>query len=465
MATSAPARDRALIQRLDAYLATPGYVALVMALALISNIFSAELPVYTLYALVAVFIFVHGKDIAGLIPILVGGYISPSVANNPGKNADSVFTGFGGIYIGILAGLMAAACIYRIIRDRKQFRGKKLRLLSGLLILSATYLLGGIGIPTYWETLPNNLLFVALQIGALCVPYVLLCCLVDWTRVRRDYFAWVGFFMGGVLLCQLLWIYLSAEVVIAGVINRANIYTGWGIHNNIGAMLAMSIPFAFYLATKYHKGWLGTVIGSLFFLGTILSCSRNAMLTGAAIYFMGIVLMLYYANNRRGNTIAAMVCICVAAVVVIFFNQQLIRLFSDIIAIGFDPNSRDSLYTKGMKLFYEYPIFGGSFFSPSYKSWGWSTVEAFSSFFPPRWHNTFVQMLASCGVVGMAGYLFHRVQTYRLVFHNHNKEKTFIGCAVLALLVCSLFDCHFFNVGPTLFYSAALAFGEHCHDK
>ena len=30
------------------------------------------------------------------------------------------------------------------------------------------------------------------------------------------------------------------------------------------------------------------------------------------------------------------------------------------------------------------------------------------------------------------------------------------------LLLCSLLDCHFFNIGPTLFYSMALAFGEHC---
>ena len=33
-------------------------------------------------------------------------------------------------------------------------------------------------------------------------------------------------------------------------------------------------------------------------------------------------------------------------------------------------------------------------------------------------------------------------------------------CSVLALVVCSLFDCHFFNIGPTIFYAMALAFAE-----
>ena len=69
-------------------------------------------------------------------------------------------------------------------------------------------------------------------------------------------------------------------------------------------------------------------------------------------------------------------------------------------------------------------------------------------------------MLASCGIVGMGAYLIHRLQTYRLILRNRSTEKTFIGLAVLALLICSLFDCHFFNVGPGLFYSMALAFAE-----
>ena len=32
--------------------------------------------------------------------------------------------------------------------------------------------------------------------------------------------------------------------------------------------------------------------------------------------------------------------------------------------------------------------------------------------------------------------------------------------SVMILLLCSLLDCHFFNVGPTLFYSVTLAFLE-----
>ena len=32
----------------------------------------------------------------------------------------------------------------------------------------------------------------------------------------------------------------------------------------------------------------------------------------------------------------------------------------------------------------------------------------------------------------------------------------------IVLLVCSLLDCHFFNLGPVLLYSMGLAFAENC---
>jgi len=81
-------------------------------------------------------------------------------------------------------------------------------------------------------------------------------------------------------------------------------------------------------------------------------------------------------------------------------------------------------------------------------------------FFPPRWHNTVIQILASCGIVGFAAYSFHRLQTLYLFFHRFQGKKTFALISMLTLLVTSMVDCHFFNVGPVLIYSAILAFVE-----
>lgn len=443
---------------------TPIYVAAVVLLAGLSNVFSLELPVYTIFALLFAYVSIFGADLQPLIPVIICCYISPSVANNPGRNEQSVFSACG-VYMGILAGIIFVSVFYWIIRNRKTFFSNKYRFLGGLLLLSAAYLISGIGSANYGENVGKNIVFALLQSAALILPYLVIAGGINWAAARKDYFAWTGFCVGSLLVMQVLWIYCSTPVIVDGVIDRNIIYTGWGMYNNIGSLLAMMIPFPFYLATKYHKGWIGTVIGSSFLVGVLLTCSRASILCGIGIYFACVILMLYYANNRRANTLALITFGGIVSLILLIFNKPLLHLFSSLLDIGLDPSSRDMIYAKGMKLFAKYPILGGSFFSTEYTAWGWSTAENFASFFPPRWHNTFVQLLASCGLVGAGAYLVHRVQTVILLLKKQNKERNFIACSVLVLLACSLFDCHFFNIGPVLFYAMALGFAENCRES
>ncbi len=450
------------IQQNKHFFEMPQYIMFVMVLAAISSMFSMELVVYGIYTALVVYTCLFGADLLPLIPIIIACYVAPSTGNNPGRTEESVFfAGHGGTVILVYGAVIVAAVIYRVIRDRKQFLSRKYSLLSGMLILTAAYLLSGIGSDAYPENIWPNVRFALVQGCALVVPYFLIAGGVKWKNVRNDYFAWVGFCLGGLLLLQIGWVYYTGGVVVDGVIQRTRIYTGWGMHNNIGSLLAMMIPFAFYLATKYRRGWIGTVVGSVFLVGVLLTCSRGSILMAVVIYLACVLLMLHYAKNRRNNFIALVTVAGVLVLVAIVFHKQIVQLFSDLLAKGTDPSTRNVIYWEGWKLFLQKPVFGSSFFSPGYAPWEWS-VTAFTGFLPPRWHNTVVQLLASCGAVGMAAYSFHRIQTLRFFLKKQTKEKTFIGCSVLVLLCCSLVDCHFFNIGPVLFYSMGLAFAEHC---
>lgn len=46
------------------------------------------------------------------------------------------------------------------------------------------------------------------------------------------------------------------------------------------------------------------------------------------------------------------------------------------------------------------------------------------------------------------------------MFRRPTPRKTFLGLCVLALLLTSFVDCHFFNFGPVIIYSALLLFIE-----
>ena len=444
--------------QVNTFLSSPGYIFCILALASLGNMFSLELPVYILYTLLCVYICIWGEDLRGLMPIIPACYITPAVSSNPGRNEAGVFSGVSGICILICGICIALGLVYYCIRNRKALFATKRRLLSGMLVLAGAYLLGGIG---SGADLKKNLPFALAQGAALILPYFLFTGGIRWKHLRKDYLAWTFFCTGGALVAEILWIYLSGTVIVDGVINRDFIYTGWGIHNNIGFLLAMMIPSAFRLAANYRRGWIGTVVGSVFLIFVFLTCSRSSILGGCLVYALCVIFMLHFAKNRRHNTIALVTVLGAAALTILLFGDDLYHLFSGLLQIGMDPSNRDWIYAEGIGLFAQKPIFGNSFFSPGFQPWDWATLESFSQLFPPRWHNTIVQLLASCGITGLVCYGFHRIQTIRLFFSVIRKETHFYGCSALALVVCSLFDCHFFNIAPVLLYSIVLAATEY----
>lgn len=456
-------RQKHWIQRLNWFLASPYYIMLVVLAAAASNLFALELPVYTLYVLVVVYTCFLGRDLLPMIPLVICSYLAPSLANNPGKNQATIFSpGSGGEYMLVLAAVVVLSLVIHVLLHAKTFFTRKRRLLSGILALCAAYLLSGLLSPAHPSLTWKNLCFASLQGVALLIPYYLISGGVRWGKNRKDYFCWTGFGVGCLLVCQILWIYLTQDLTEFGVIVRERIYTGWGMHNNLGGMLAMMIPFAFYLASRYHRGWIGTVAGSIFLLGVFLTCSRGSIIMACGIYGICIFMLLRTAINRKGNTVALVTVLVVAAAVILLFRSQLAKLFWNLISIGVNPSYRDVTWREGLKQFLKYPIFGGSFYPIDFSPWDFSTIDSFSGFFPPRWHNTLIQLLASTGAVGMLAYLFHRYQTLRLLIGEINREKAFIGASLLVLLGTSLLDCHFFNIGPVLFYSMGLAFAEKC---
>ena len=456
-----PSGKGSVTDRINGFLTTPWYIGIIMLLTALSNILGLELVVYTLFVAVVVYLCIWGEDLLPLLPIFIGCYIAPSKQNNPGRSESSVFLGgFGGIWLICLAAIVAVCLLYRVIRNRKEIFRLRRKLLPSILVLTVTYFTAGIGSNGYLDNAGGSLLFAAANAAALLLPYLLLS--NSFAKAdRKDYMAWTGFFIGCALLCEILFIYLSAPVIRDGAIERKNIYTGWGMYNNIGAMLAMMIPFPFYLAIRYRRGWLGTLVASVFLIGVLFTCSRASILCGGAVYFLCMVLVLYYTGNPRANAIALLTVIGGSFILLTMFSRQLLSLFQPLLDQGLDPSNRDKIYADGLKLFSRYPVFGGSFFSTEFKPWGWSTVKEFTQFLPPRWHNTFVQLLASCGIVGVVAYLIHRLQTVLFLLRYRTPEKIFTYASLLVLLACSLFDCHFFNIGPVLFYSAALAFAEY----
>lgn len=454
-------RGRLTKQNIDAFLASPRFFLPVMVLTALSNMFSMELAVYTVLVSLAIYVCLWGQDLLPLMPLVVGCYLAPSSANNPGKVAGSVFSfAGGGIWLCILAVAVAAAMVWRLIRDRKTFFSAPRRLLPGILILCVGYLLSGIGSAGYFSRMFSNLLFALMQCACLLIPYYLFSGGVRWQKVRKDYFAWLGVAVACLLAWEVIWIYLTQGVITDGVIDRGRIHTGWGMYNNIGAMLMIMLPFSFYLAARAGKHWIAPLVGAGHVLAVVLTCSRNSILVALGLYVLCVLWGGMRATDRKKyvKTVLWLAGGCLA--VCLIFIKPLLAAFQQIINQGLNLSHRDTIFEEGLKLFGEAPIFGVSFFSPGYQPWDWSTLESFTGLIPPRWHNTYVQLLASGGLVAMGAYIYHRVQSAKLFLKQRSMEKTAIALSLGALCFSSIFDCHFFNMGPVLFYSMGLAFAE-----
>lgn len=448
-----------LRDKTDEFLHGLKYILLIILLTALSFVLGGELVLYTLFAALAVYVLVWGEDLLPLMPVVICAYIAPSARNNPGRNETSVFHGAAGGYLLILGGLIVLALIFRLIRSRRAFFTGKKQLLSGLLILSGTYLLSGIGSAGYSQLAVKNLLFALLQALSVLLPYWLFAGGVDWKRSRHDYLAWLGTGTGLLLLFQILWIYLAGNVITGGIIDRNRIYTGWGMYNNMGTMLAMMIPFVFYLAFTYRKGWLGILVGAAFLMGVCLTCSRSSMLVALLCYGACCCLMVFFGRRRKRNAVTVIVLAFALAAVLILFHRQILILFSQILDDAQELQSRVDIYQNGWREFLRNPLFGTTFYPAEGLSWSWSTT-GITSFLPARWHNTVIQLLASTGIAGLLAYLLHRYQTVRLVLKLQSRRQLLLVFSVLVLLACSMTDCHFFNIGPTLFYSMLLAWLE-----
>ena len=453
------------VRAFDDFLYKPSYFVLIGALTVFACALGAELFTYTCFVLIALYLCFFGRDLLPIIPLVICSYIAPSRSNNPGVNEASVFSlGNGGLYLIVLAALLIIGILYRLIRDpelgRMSFLKCKRKLLPGMLALCGSYLLSGLGSTQFAEVGARNLLFAAIQCASILVLYFLLTGTVKWDKAPMAYLSWTGMCVGYVLLAELIFTYIRYNVIVDGIIDRRAIFFGWGHYNNMGALLAMMIPFPFFLTGKGRYTGVFYISGLLFLGGVLFTCSRGSILCGVVVYLISYTISLLHSRRARANAAIHIFTALLGIVIFLVFYDDLLRLFQELLEYGMDPAGRVDGYVAGWKQFLGHPIFGATFYPVDYPLYTWSSSESFIAFFPPRWHNTLVQVLASCGIVGFIAYCYHRIQTILLFLCHFSGKKMFAFVSMLTLLITSMVDCHFFNVGPVLFYSMMLAFVE-----
>lgn len=450
---------------INKYVYSKWFIVVLACLTAISNVLALDLYYFAVITAFAVYIALFGKDFSPYMAMLCFCYVASSVQNNPGNNPNSIlYPSNSGYIIFYFAGAIILSMLFRFIFDKnvgfyKMVKTKR-RLTSGLIVLLIVYVLSGIGGLNYNDFAIKNILFGFLQFAVLFVPYFVLSFAVDWDSIDKDYLCFAGVMLGLTVSVELIGVYF-----INNVTSKSNIFTGWGISNNIGAFICMMTPFSFYFITNRKLTILNVLALDFMCLAVILTSSRTAMLALIIVLIIGNVIA--FIKSKPLTKVLCTVHFLVIVAIEVFFLIKVYPTLNEFL----DSNARKELYAQGLSIFYNYPLFGDGWYSLNKVclgndeilerfGWIWSTEESFLSFFPGRWHNTVVQMLATGGLVGLGGYIYHRIQTFHLAFKKKSNETLFIFLAIILLIIQSLLDCHLFNLGPALFYSVALAFIE-----
>ena len=452
-----------LFRWINAFIHSKWLVFLVAIFSVVSNFLGLDYYFYLFVAGLAIYISIFGRDYLPYIPLMIFSYIAPSIANNPSKSENSMFLlNNGGLTLLIMGGAVAFFFLVRLIFDREiGFRSMfktKYKLLGGMVILGISFVLSGLGSALYEGFEVKNLIFAGVQIAALILPYFIISFGVKWNRVVKDYIAFAVILFGLVVSAQIVFAYITNGVIVDKKPDNTLIYTGWGVNTNMGAMIALAIPFAFYYIAKDKNIFINNLVVLVLIFCNVLTLSRNSILVGMIFYAICLIISLFKSKKAITKIITILFIFLLIACFYVFSNH-FFNVLGFSFSRGFSTSGRDRIYENAIETFFSYPLFGGGFYAinstllPSEVGW--------NSFFPRMWHNTILQVMATGGIVCLIAYLIHRIQTAKLIFAKFNIENGFIALSILSLLLMSLLDCYLFQLGPMLFYSSALAFIEH----
>lgn len=429
------------------------YPAIVFLISLVSHTFSIEEIGAGILIFSAIVGLLACNDLKFLIsPLFFFIFLFSEKSVSSGKFFEKPYL----IAIVILALIVLTAFVLHFILHRQSVDLKGFyssKLYFGIVILSISFLLNGLFSAAEYNYI--NIVFAVALIACLLFVYFIFSINLNKSEDLKNYIFYIMLLLSFLLTLQMFLSFTNQIKIENGQIVKESLLFGWGMWNNMGGMLAFFLPSHFYFATTVKKyGFIFYCTGLISYVSILLSLSRSSILTSSLIIVICIVCSCFVGCNKLQNRFFTISLIIIGILLVLIFKEKIASLLGDVLARGFDDNGRFKIYAYGILNYIANPIFGRGFYSP------FVLEHQFISFLPFRFHNTFVQILTTCGTVGIVAYLWHRIETIRFVIKKRNRFTLFITLCIMSLLLCSLLDNHLFNLYPTFIYAVLLVILE-----
>ena len=460
--------DSRAVLGLRAFLRSGWFIGVVVLLMACSELFSLELYVIYAFATLGLVIVLFSEDTLPIVPMVVCGYMLFSAKNNPGKHPDGFFSQpYAQVALIFAIAVIAVLLIGRLVSKLMQRKKRGVpRLLGGFALLGLSYLLGGVASPYYDG---ESVFFGFVQIAALSGFYFYFYFTVDWDKAPEDYVALLFMIVGVGVFAEVIGTYFNPGAPgLDGSGDRGNLYTGWGVWNCVGCVMAMCMPAPVYFAVKKKHGWIYTLISCVYYLGVILTQSRGSILFASVVFLACTVYNLVRAKGKEKiwSAIVYGALLLGGLCAFLIFPDQLSDIFKSLLEAGLNDSGRLDLYDQCWDVFKKFPAFGvGWYDAPGIQLANGQMLPngdpGLEGYFIPGFaHNTFFQLIAMGGVFAFIAYLIHRAQTILMVLRDPTPTKVVAFLCICSMLLTSLVDNHVFNMGPGLLYSVLLVFSE-----
>ncbi len=428
------------------------YPLIIFATALVAHTFSLELFGAAIFFITATLGFIFCEDLKFLISPLIMFILMFSQKS----------IGSGIFYTKPYLIAMACCAIYLIAlfvthfviyKKQLDFKGLlKSKLFWGYALICIAFLLNGFF--NLDEYSFGNIIFALALIGSFGAIFFIFHINLNANNLKK-YLFFVLYLVSILITLELFFSFFNQIKIENGEIVKESILLGWGMWNNVGGMLSFLLPIHFYYASTIKKyGYLFYGSGIVSYLAIVLTLSRSSLLVSTCIIVVCAIIGCFYGDNKKINRIITASVAIIGCLGIIILWDKISDILGDYINRGFDDNGRFEIYKKGLKNFLSNPIFGGGFCSVD------AQEHQFISFLPDRYHNTIIQLLGACGIVGLLAYLFHRFQTIRLLWQKRSLHTVFSFLCILSLLLTSMLDNHFFNLYPGIIYTIILVVVE-----
>ena len=473
-------QSNSFLQKAEQFFESRWFLVVLACYIFITQAFGLDLVGFIGLALAFIFICIFCDDTNATVPILCMAVFCVSTQNSPwatasgyqitGKctfivgAASTYYSSLPFIITAIVGGtLVLAAAVFRVVvyGDLKRTFSKN-GLLVGIGVLSVSFLLSG-AFSQSWEL--SDLAFAGIQAATFFFVYLFFASTLNFEKFTLGKIADIMLTIMFYIMALLIYIYATrfyGFLILSGSW-KGHMVCGWGMSNDFGTYIAITMPACFYRIahTPKHK-WIWIAALVLASAGIFFTLCRAAMVLAGLVLAIGTFVGIRNKEMRLRVILTMFwVLIGVGALIILLGATNTYEFFFDFFikkGEGDVTSGRLKIWGDFWQYFLRDPLFGGGFavdLTPELSN-GNGVFRIYSALA----HNILFQTLGSGGVVGLAASCFHLFTIGRTLTKKFEFKRAFLVFAIISFLGISLLDTVFYKAQFTFLYLAILASAE-----